>query len=163
MTVAVFPGSFDPFTLGHIQLCQRLNMLFSEVVVLVAHNQDKQYLFSVAERTEIVHKTLQEYGLTQVKVRQTSELLVDYLSQNYAHQTVVLVKGVRGAIDADNEVAMAHMNYHLGKIDTLLMPTGNQVSYISSSFVKDVAKHKGQLTGLTGTAVANALKAKLGS
>ena len=133
MTKAVCPGSFDPVTLGHIDIINRANQMFDEVTVLVTGNPDKPS------------------GLF------CSGLLVDYTTD---HGVDVLVKGLRSSLDYEYELPMAQMNRRLSGIDTVFLLTDEKYGYISSSLCKQVAKFGGDVTGMFPDAVGRAVKEK---
>ncbi|MBZ8177169.1 pantetheine-phosphate adenylyltransferase [Corynebacterium poyangense] len=152
----VCPGSFDPITNGHLDIIQRCSEQFDEVVVLVTANPNKSSgLFSVAERVELIEKTVQE--LDNVTVEWWSQLLVDYTT---AHQVDAIVKGLRSSLDYEYELPMAQMNRRLSGIDTLFFMTSPQWGYISSTLLKEVARFGGDIHHMVPSAVSEALSKK---
>jgi len=157
MSIAVCPGSFDPPTLGHLDVIGRAAALFDTVVVAVLVNPDKSGLFDLSERRELLIEVTGHWP--NVRVDSFSGLLVDYCREQGAQ---AIVKGVRGAADVDYELQMAQMNASLSGVDTVFLPTSPQLSYLSSSLIKQVAKYGGDVSNLLPPAVVRALAAKLG-
>ncbi len=154
MTKAVCPGSFDPVTLGHVDIINRANQMFDEVTVLVTGNPDKPSgLFSVEERMELIRQSVD----SSIKVDYCSGLLVDYTTE---HGADVLVKGLRSSLDYEYELPMAQMNRRLSGIDTVFLLTDEKYGYISSSLCKQVAKFGGDVTGMFPESVGRAGKEK---
>lgn len=149
---AVCPGSYDPITLGHLDVITRAAALFDEVIVAVGRNSTKSYLFDAAERLELV--TLSCAGLERVRVLPLEGLLVDFCR---VHEAGVLVKGVRGASDLDLEWQMAGMNRSLSGVETVLLPAAPQWSYLSSTLVRQVASLGGDVGNYVPDVVAHRL------
>lgn len=156
MTIAVCPGSFDPVTLGHLDVIRRGALLFDEVVVAVAAHAGKQPLLSVAERVELLRTATQ--GIGGVRVGVADGLIVDFCREVGAS---VLLKGLRGSGDHDAELPMAWMNRHLAGIETLFLPADRAVAHIASSMVKDVARHGGRIEDLVPDGVAPLVRQRL--
>ncbi len=156
-THAVCPGSFDPPTLGHLDVVGRAAGLFDTVTVAVLVNPEKQDLFSVDERLELLATTTSEWP--NVLVDSFSGLLVDYCRRVGAN---AVIKGLRAVSDFDYELQMAQMNAGLTGLDTLFMPTSPVYSFISSSLVKQVAGYGGDVHAYLPPLVHDALRAKLG-
>jgi pantetheine-phosphate adenylyltransferase len=142
MRRAVCPGSFDPVTLGHLDVIGRAANLFDEVVVLVAFNNKKQGMFSVEERMAMIEETA---DLPNVRADSFHGLLVDYCRE---HGIKAIVKGLRAVTDFDYELQMAQMNQRLSGVDTLFMSTSPEFSFVSSSLVKEVATYGGDIAHL---------------
>ena len=155
-THAVCPGSFDPPTLGHLDVIGRAAGLFDRVTVAVLVNPDKRGLFPLKERLELLRQTTGH--LPNVGVDTFRGLLVDYCRD---HGIAAIVKGLRAVSDFDYELQMAQMNHGLTGVDTLFMPTSPAFSFVSSSLVKQVATYGGDVRHLLPDVVANALAAKL--
>jgi pantetheine-phosphate adenylyltransferase len=149
----VCPGSFDPVTNGHLDVIERASKLFDEVAVLVTVNKSKAGMFSVEERQEMLREST--VGLPNVKVDAFHGLLVDYCRE---HDIRAIVKGLRAVTDFDYELQMAQMNYQLGKIDTLFMPTSARWSFLSSSLVREVARFGGDVSKMVPPQVAERLQ-----
>lgn len=156
MRVAVCPGSFDPVTNGHLDVFTRAAALADKVIVAVLINKTKSSLFSVDERIEILREVVAP--LPNVEVDSFYGLLVDYCKD---HGVNAIVKGLRAVSDFDYELQMAQMNYRLGGVETLFVSTNPLYSYLSSSLVKEVARHGGSVDGLVPDAVLDRLQAKL--
>ncbi len=155
MSIAVVPGSFDPVTLGHVDVVRRARALFDEVVVGVAVNAGKSPLLPVDERVRLIEAAVA--GLPGVRVAEVPGLLVDFCR---AVGATAVVKGLRSGGDYDAELPMAWMNAHLG-VETLFLPATPEVAHIASSLVKDVARHGGPIDGLVPDGVAAAVQAAL--
>jgi pantetheine-phosphate adenylyltransferase len=153
---AVCPGSFDPVTLGHLDIIGRASLLYDELVVAVLVNKGKASLFSVDERIEMLTSVTAEYG--NVRVDSFHGLLVHYCQ---AHDIPVVIKGIRAVSDFDYELKMAQMNHGLTGLDTLFMPTNPEFSFLSSSLVKEVATWDGDVGRLVPPVVLERLAARL--
>lgn len=154
---AVYTGSFDPITMGHIDIVTRIALLYDEVTVLVSHSVNKQALFSVEERKGLIQEAL--HGLSNIRVASWDGLVVDYMRQEGAE---VIVRGLRAVVDFEYEMAMASMNKKLAPdIETVLVFASPEFYYVSSRGVKEVARFGGDLTGLVPKNVALALKREL--
>lgn len=156
MSTAVCPGSFDPITLGHLDVVRRGATLFDEVVVAVASNSAKQPLLDVDRRVELAARAVAD--LANVRVAPVSGLLVDFCRDVGAD---VLLKGLRGGSDLDAELPMALMNRHLTGVETVFLPAGRTVLHIASSLVKDIARHGGEIDDLVPPGVGDAVRAAL--
>ncbi|MFC7616964.1 pantetheine-phosphate adenylyltransferase [Actinokineospora soli] len=143
MTRALCPGSYDPPTNGHLDVFERAAGLFDEVVVTVMINKNKRGLFTVDERMAMLAEITAH--LDNVRVDSWHGLLVDYCA---AHDIKAILKGVRVAGDFDYELQMAQMNKGLTGVETLFMPTSPVNSFLSSSLVKEVATHGGDVSHL---------------
>ncbi|EKQ53991.1 MULTISPECIES: pantetheine-phosphate adenylyltransferase [unclassified Clostridium] len=144
MRVAVYPGSFDPITNGHLDIIQRGAKVFDKVIVAVLVNVDKQYLFRSDERVELIKKVTKD--IENVEVRSFNGLLVNFLKECNAN---VILKGLRTTLDFEYEMQMAFMNSELdADIETVCMMSAAKNLHISSSCVKQVAKFGGNIEGL---------------
>ena len=142
MRKALFPGSFDPFTSGHLNILTRALTMFDEVVVAVGVNQDKRGFFRVDQRLDIIAQATR--GMEGVSVIQYDGLTVDICREMGIRH---IVRGVRNMTDFDNEQAIADANRHLApEIETIIIPTSQEYSPISSSAVRDVVRHHGDLS-----------------
>lgn len=156
MGVAVVcPGSFDPITLGHLDLVRRVAARFDRVVVAVLDNPRKQGLFTVEERMELI--TTVTADLDSVEVDRFSGLLVDFCHERGID---TVAKGLRAVHDFEYELQMAHMNRHIGGVETIFLPTAPEHAYLSSSLVKEVARLGGPLEGTVPPVVEQALRAR---
>jgi pantetheine-phosphate adenylyltransferase len=155
-TLAVYPGSFDPITNGHVDIITRGARLFDRIVVAVALNAEKAPLFTSAERLEIA--TAVFHDVPNVTVESFDGLLVDYVQQLGAQ---VVVRGLRAVSDFEYEFQMALMNRRLnGKIETVFMMPAEQYSYISSRLIKEVFSLGGRVHGLVPDMVEERLRQK---
>lgn len=154
MTLAVYPGSFDPITLGHIDVVARATALFDRVVLGVAHNAAKtgSHLLDIDTRLALARESCAH--LPGVEVDTIPGLLADYCVQRGA---TAIVKGVRNGTDLDTEVPMALLNRDLGAPETVLLVAAPAHAHVSSSLVKDVARHGGDVTAFVPAPVLRAL------
>jgi len=138
-TKALFPGSFDPFTLGHLNILKRALTMFDEVVVGVGVNQIKSSMFSDEKKCDIINQCIE--GLNGVSVDQYDCLTIDYCRKNGIRH---IIRGVRNFMDFDNEKAIADANRKLApEIETVIIPTAQEYAHISSTAVRDLLKHGG--------------------
>ena len=158
MTVAVYPGSFDPLTNGHVDIAARALTIFDRIVIAVAVNNAKNSLFSVEERTEMIREEFKDNPL--VEVESFSGLLVEYLKSRQAN---AVVRGLRAVSDFEYEFQMANMNRKLyPEAETLFLMTGQRYFYVSSRMVREIASLNGCLNGLVPDHVALRLQRKFG-
>ncbi len=156
--IAVYPGSFDPITYGHLDIIRRTLTIFDEVIVAVARNSSKSSLFSEDERVELIRKVLNDEK--RVSVDTFTGLLIDYVSSRGAH---VIIRGLRAISDFEYEFQIAQMNSTIGHdVETLFMMTSVQYGYLSSSIVKEVCSLNGSVDGFVPPEVKAALRAKYG-
>jgi len=140
--VALFPGSFDPFTAGHLNILRRALTMFDEVVVAVGINQDKPGFFSMEKRLDIIRQATK--GMEGVSVIQYDSLTIDACRQQDIHH---IVRGVRNMIDFETERSIADANRRLApEIETIIIPTAQEFAHISSSAVRDILRHGGDLS-----------------
>ncbi len=156
MRKAVCPGSFDPVTLGHLDIVGRASAIYDEVTVAVLVNKKKSSLFTVDERIEMLREVTAHYG--NVVVSSFHGLLVDWCRAN---DVPVIVKGLRAISDFDYELQMAQMNHGLAGVETLFMTTNPLFSFLSSSLVKEVATYGGNVENLVPDLVRRRLVARL--
>lgn len=139
MKIAIYPGSFDPVTLGHLDIIRRASIMFDRLIVAVMHNQNKKPAFSAEERVGFLKRTTAD--LPNVEVESFGGLLADYAKQKNA---CVIVKGLRAVSDFEYEFQMALANRKLNPdLDTVFLMTSAEYMYLSSSIVKDIAVHGG--------------------
>ena len=144
--IAVYPGSFDPVTNGHLDIIKRAARVFEKVYVAILTNSSKSPMFTVDERVAMIRRSVEELGIKNVEITAFSGLLVDFVAEKNAN---VIIKGLRAVSDFEYEFQMALMNHKLLRdVETLFMMTSNKYSYLSSSIVKEVARYGGNLTGL---------------
>ncbi|MGM8211857.1 pantetheine-phosphate adenylyltransferase [Virgibacillus sp. W0430] len=154
--LAICPGSFDPVTNGHLDIIRRGSGIFDEVIVALFNNQSKTPLFSVEERIRLLEEATRD--LPNVTVDVSDGLLIDYARQRKAH---AILRGLRAISDFEYEMQITSMNKKLDpRIETFFMMTNNQYSFLSSSIVKEVAKYKGDISGLVPPSVEKALMKK---
>ncbi|WP_402469060.1 pantetheine-phosphate adenylyltransferase [Isoptericola aurantiacus] len=159
MSIAVCPGSFDPITLGHLDVVRRANRLFDVVVVGVARNAAKNALLEAEERVELARAALDDDPeLAEVRVEQVPGLLTDFCRRVGA---AAVVKGLRGGADFDGELPMALMNRHLSGVETVFVPGDQRYAHVASSLVKDIARHGGPIDDLVPPAAAEAVRAAI--
>ncbi|CAM3997812.1 pantetheine-phosphate adenylyltransferase [Helcobacillus massiliensis] len=159
MTTAVVPGSFDPFTTGHLDLVRRASALVDRVIVAVSHNPNKNHLLDIETRLRTIRDTLEQEGLTTVTAEALpSGLLVDFAKGRGATH---LIKGLRSQIDLAYEEPMARMNQHLEGIDTVFVLTDPSLSHISSTLVREVAGLGRDVSDFVPAPVLGALTATL--
>ena len=156
MRIAVYPGSFDPITNGHLDIVKRASRLYDKVIIGVLDNTSKNPMFSPIERKAMIDENIKD--MPNVSCEVFSGLLVDFAKQNGA---TVIVKGLRTVADFEYEFQMALLNKALNpEYETMFMMTDSKYSYISSSMVKDVAKYNGELDGLVPQNVILKIKDK---
>jgi pantetheine-phosphate adenylyltransferase len=154
--VAIYPGSFDPLTSGHVDIILRGSRIFDSIIVAILANVEKTPLFTEKERIEIIQDVFKDAG--NVKVETFNGLLVDYAKQKKAS---VLVRGLRAVSDFEYEFQMALMNRHLDPaLETVFMMPAEQYTYISSRLIKEVFTLGGEITGLVPPIVEEKLRAK---
>jgi pantetheine-phosphate adenylyltransferase len=141
MATVVFPGSFDPITLGHVDIAVRARQLFDRVIIAVAHNSSKAPLLDAATRVELAREAVAH--VDGIEVASTEGLLVDFCEE---HGASAIVKGLRGGADYDVERPMALMNRSLSGIETVFLTGDSALSHIASSLVRDVARHGGDVS-----------------
>lgn len=160
MRIAVCPGSFDPVTSGHLDVIERVAQLFDQIHVLVAVNSAKKPLFTENERVTLLEQALKQDGYEAPRVIVSStEGLISTYCQSVGAQ--VIVKGLRQNGDYEAELGQALVNRQLGRIETMFLPADPSREHISSSIVKDVALHGGNITGMVPDCVVPALLSKL--
>jgi pantetheine-phosphate adenylyltransferase len=155
MAIAVYPGSFDPITFGHIDIATRAAKLFETVHVLVVHNPGKNPKLSLDKRVELVKAVLANQPGNFVVSSLASGLLVDYCKEV---KSEALVKGIRTNVDIDYELPMAQVNRDLSGIETVFLPADPAHGFISSSLVKQVASLGGDISKYVPAEVVEALK-----
>ena len=156
MLKAVFPGSFDPPTLGHLNIIQRASEIFDELIVVVSENRQKKYLFTAKERAEMITKLIKDYKNVSVTIYDS--LIVNFLKKK---NIKLLIRGVRGMEDFSYEFELSIMNKALDpNIETIFMTTDSKYLVLRSSSVKELASFNGNLSGMVPPLVAKALEEK---
>ena len=155
---AIYPGTFDPITNGHSDLVKRASLLFERVVVAVAANPGKQPMFELEERVELAETVFAPFG--HVEVCAFDHLLMDFARQQGAR---VVLRGLRAVSDFEYEFQLAGMNRRLApEVETLFLTPAEQHAFISSTMVRDVARHGGDVTSFVPTIVAEHIYAHFG-
>lgn len=154
--IAVYPGTFDPFTAAHLDIVKRGLRIFDEVIIAVAPSQRKQPLFNLKERLTLIRKSIK--GLNNVKVEAFNGLLADYVKEK---KGLAIIRGLRAVSDFEYELQMALMNRRLNsEIETVFMMPSEKYSYLTSTMVKEVASFGGSVKGLVPAEVEIALREK---
>jgi pantetheine-phosphate adenylyltransferase len=148
MRRAVFPGSFDPLTLGHKDIIDRGLPLFDEIIIAIGTNSTKKYMFTLEQRIDFIKKTFAEK--TKIKVDTYHGLTIDYCKKVNSEY---ILRGLRNPADFEFEKAIAHTNRKMSKIETVFLLTSASTSYISSSIVRDILINKGDISLLVPKAV----------
>ena len=155
--IAVYPGTFDPVTKGHVDLVQRASRLFDQLIVAVADNPTKQATFTLTERVDMAAEVTAD--MDNVQVISFDTLLVDFVNQ---HQASVILRGLRAVSDFEYEFQLAGMNRRLSpEIETLFLTPADQYSYISSSLVKEIARLGGDISDFVHKNVEAALNRRM--
>lgn len=154
--MAVYPGSFDPITYGHLDIIERGKKVFDKIIVAVLINSSKDPLFSVEERTEMIREATRH--MSNIEVDSFDGLLVDYLEKRSPH---AILRGLRAISDFEYELQVASINRKLNdKVETFFLMTSNEHSFISSTMVKEVAKYGADVKDLVPGSVEQALRRK---
>jgi pantetheine-phosphate adenylyltransferase len=155
-TTAIYPGTFDPITLGHIDLVKRAAKMFDHIIVAVADNKEKETLFSLAERIDLVKAVFAE--INNITVESFAGLLTDFAKQKNCN---VILRGLRVVSDFDYELQMASMNRKLiPELETVFLTPDDNYIYVASSLVRTVAKEHGDLSHFVPPVIEEALKQK---
>ena len=148
MKRAIFPGSFDPITLGHCDIIHRGVTLFDEVIIAIGENSAKTYMFSLEERKSFIEKTFE--GHSKIKVMTYSGLTTDFCKEINAD---FILRGLRNPADFEFEKAIAHTNRNIGDIETVFLLTSAETSFISSSIVREIIHYDGDYKKMVPPAV----------
>jgi pantetheine-phosphate adenylyltransferase len=159
MNIAIYPGSFDPLTLGHMDVIHRAASMFNTLLVSVLNNKEKSPLFSATERVNILKEATKD--MPNVRVSSFSGLLVDYAREHDAH---IIVRGLRAITDFDYELQLAQTNRILsnGEVDTVFLTTSLEYAYLSSSSVRQIASFNGDIRMCVLPFVADRIYRKFG-
>ena len=157
MNKAIYPGSFDPVTLGHLDIIERTSKMFDRVIIGVLNNKSKSPLFSVEERVNMLKEVTS--SLPNVEVQSFEGLLIDFVRKNDAR---VIVRGLRAITDFEYELQMAQTNRVIApEVDTIFLSTNLRYSYLSSSIVKEIAEFDGEISAFLHPVVAEKVREKL--
>ncbi len=157
MRAAIYPGSFDPLTNGHLDIIERASRTFDHVVVAISNNSQKSHTFSVEERMDLTRQCVQH--LPNVEIDTFSGLLMDYAEQKKIY---TIVRGLRANSDFEYEFQLATINRKLNKnVETLLMMTSETSFYISSRLIREIAQFRGDVSGMVPALVNQALQKKI--
>ncbi|MBT4922209.1 MAG: pantetheine-phosphate adenylyltransferase [Rickettsiales bacterium] len=155
---AIYPGTFDPITIGHIDIIKRSLNIFDNMVIAIAENHEKNPLFSQEKREELVKLSLQDAGIydeRRIQIKSFSGLLVDFAKQE---NSKIMIRGLRAVSDFEYEFQMACMNSKLASdIETIFLPSSENTHFISSRFVKQISKLNGDISGLVTKSVSEYL------
>lgn len=158
---AIYPGSFDPITNGHLDIIERASHLFDEVIIGVLNNPEKKSMFTIEERKSIIEEVLPKTATAMFAVEDFSGLLVDYARSK---EIFAVIRGIRAVSDYEYELQMALMNRHLEQsLETIFLVANPNVSYISSSLIKQIYNLGGKIDGLVPKLVAEKMQLKLKS
>lgn len=158
MRKAVYPGSFDPVTNGHLEIIRRAAKLFDKLVVLVSVNATKKPSFTSEERATLLRKVC--YDIPNVEIDTFDGLIVDYFEE---HDCDIIVKGLRAMSDFESEFQMAHINKHLcEKAETVFLCADSESTYLSSSMIKQIAAFGGDIKAFVPAAIVEDIKKRLG-
>ncbi|HIP48807.1 MAG TPA: pantetheine-phosphate adenylyltransferase [Lutibacter sp.] len=148
MKRAIFPGSFDPITLGHVDIINRATNLFDEIIIAIGVNNDKKYLFTQEQRLQFIKNTFKNNS--KIKVTTYQGLTIDYCNKMNAEY---ILRGLRNPADFEFEKAIAQTNRNLSGIETVFLLTSANTAYISSSIVRDVYRNNGDISSLVPDSV----------
>jgi pantetheine-phosphate adenylyltransferase len=148
MKRAIFPGSFDPITLGHVDIIERALPLFDEIIIAIGVNNDKKYLFDLEQRQNFIRETFSNNS--KIKVMTYTGLTINYCKEIKAD---FILRGLRNPADFEFEKAIAQTNRNLSGIETIFLLTSPETSFISSSIVRDVYRNKGDISSLVPQSV----------
>ena len=155
--IAVYPGTFDPITNGHTDLVNRGVKIFDKVIIAVAENPTKNTLFTISERVNFIEKIFE--GNTKIEIFPLNKLLVEFAKD---HGATVILRGLRAVSDFEYEVQLASMNRSMEpNIESVFMSPAEKYGFLSSSIIKDIAKHDGDLSKFVDKEVLKSLKKKL--
>ncbi len=156
--IAIYPGTFDPFTNGHLDIVVRSLRIFDRVIVAVTNNPQKKPLFSIEERVNLINESIQEFGIHNVSVERFDGLLVNYVERK---KGIAVIRGLRAVSDFEYELQMALINRRLNpNIDTIFKMPSEEYSFVTSTAVKEIASFGGAVRGVVPKVVEKALKDK---
>jgi len=153
---AIYPGTFDPLTLGHLDIIERSSKMFDKIIVAIGNNPDKTPMFNISERKKMIEKAT--VHLENISIVIFHSLLVDLCTEQKAN---IIIRGVRGVTDFEYEMQMNHANVSLNKkIETIFLMPSLETSYISSSVVRAILKFDGEIEHLVPSSILNNIKGK---
>ena len=155
MKVAVFPGSFDPITLGHTDIINRALPLFDKLIIAIGVNIDKKYMFDLETRKQMIEAVYQDNP--KISVTDYTGLTVDFC---HKHQLGFILRGLRNPADFEFEKAIAQTNRKLGNVETVFLLTGPETSFISSSIVRDIYRNGGDISSLIPSEILPIIRGK---
>lgn len=156
--IAVYPGTFDPLTNGHIDIIKRASKMVDILIVAPAKDSGKKTLFSQAERIEMVEEEIKNLGLKNIKIIPSTGSLVGFFVENNVN---FIIKGLRNTIDFEKEMAMANINKKVNNVETIFLPSLDSTQFISSTIVKQVARLGGDIKDFVSNNVREKLLKKL--
>lgn len=157
MSIAIYPGSFDPVTLGHLNIIKRASQCFEKVIVCVMINSNKQGVFTPQERVELLRRATERFS--NVEVDFSDELLAEYARRRKAH---VVVKGLRAVSDFEQEVQMAVINRKLNpRLETMFLASSEKYTYLSSTIVKEMARYGADLSEFVPREIVDDVNARM--
>ena len=157
MSIAIYPGSFDPVTLGHLNIIKRASQCFEKVIVCVMINSNKQGMFTPQERVDLLKRSTERFG--NVEVDFSDELLAAYAKRRKAH---VVVKGLRAVSDFEQEVQMAVINRKLNpRLETMFLASSEKYTYLSSTIVKEMARYGADLSDFIPREIVDDVNARM--
>ena len=156
--IAVYPGTFDPLTNGHIDIIKRASKMVDVLIVAPAKDSGKKTLFSQAERIEMVEEEIKNLGLKNIKILPSTGSLVGFFVENNVN---FIIKGLRNTIDFEKEMAMANINKKVNNVETIFLPSLDSMQFISSTVVKQVARLGGDVKDFVSNNVREKLLKKL--
>ena len=158
MKVAIYPGTFDPLTKGHLDIIKRSSKFVDKLIIAVSENNKKKTLFNISERTEMIKKVIQDEGLLNIDVDNFNGLLMSYANKKKAN---IVIRGLRAISDFEYEFQMTGMNYKLNpKIETVFLMSSDKYQLISSKLIKEINSLKGDVSQFVPKLVENKLKKK---
>ena len=159
MKVAIYPGTFDPITKGHLDIIKRSCKFVDKLIIAVSDNKKKNTLFKISERIEMIKEVIQDEGLVNIDVDSFNELLMNYANKKKAN---IVIRGLRAISDFEYEFQMTGMNYKLNpKIETVFLMSSDKYQLISSKLIKEINSLKGDVSQFVPKVVENKLKTKI--